>query len=81
MYEHSLSCFKWLEVKKKEKKEGDEENKEDQEDHEETKEEQPEGDEKPINRAFTSILSDDTVELHDGEDVKEQNEVDMSKIF
>lgn len=90
LYEHALSCFKWLEVSKEQKKEEKVEQEEGEEgEHvinpfskyeEETKEEEKaegEGDEKPVNRAFTSILSDDTVELHDGEDVKEQNEVDM----
>ena len=71
LYEHALSCFKWLEIKKEEKKEGDEENKEDEF-------EDPAEAVKPMNKALMSILSDDNVELYDGEDVKDQNEIDMS---
>lgn len=87
LYEHSLSCFKWLEVMKSEKKEGEEVEKvEEEQDHQEIFEEEkheaegeevPAEGEKPINKAFTSILSDENVELHDGDDAKEQNEVDM----
>jgi ribosomal protein L12E/L44/L45/RPP1/RPP2 len=69
LYEHALSCFKWLEIKKEEKKE-DEENKEEEV-------EDPLASLKPMNKALVSILSDDNVELHDGEDIKEQNEIDM----
>jgi len=68
LYEHALSCFKWLEIKKEEKKEGDEETKE---------EEDPLASLKPMNKALVSILSDDNVELHDGEELTEQNEIDM----
>jgi len=67
LYEHALSCFKWLEIKKDEKKENDEE----------SKEEDPLASLKPMNRALASILSDDNVELHDGEELKDSNEVDM----
>jgi len=69
LYEHALSCFKWLEVKKDDKKEEDEETKELEEDPTESL--------KPMNKALMSILSDDNVELHDGKDVTESNEVDM----
>jgi len=89
LYEHALSCFKWLEIKKTEKKkkegeegeEGAEEGEHEMMMEEETKEEEidPETKEpmKPLNKAFTSILNDDTVELHDGEELTESNEIDM----
>jgi ribosomal protein L12E/L44/L45/RPP1/RPP2 len=74
LYEHALSCFKWLEVKKEEKK-----------DEEEKKEEGEEGEVpedhleslKPMNKALYSILSDDNVVLRDGEELTDQNEIDM----
>ena len=76
LYEHSLSCFKWLEIKKDEKKpEGEGEG----EDEETKEEEDPLASLKPMNRALASILSDENVELHDGEELKDQNEIDMSK--
>jgi len=102
LYEHALSCFKWLEIKKTEKKKDEKEDveedeekhekeleigeREDRDDREESKEEEKEEEEidpetgkpmKPLNKAFTSILNDDTVELHDGEELKESNEIDM----
>jgi len=70
LYEHALSCFKWLEIKKDEKKEKEEGD-------EESKEEDPLEGLKPMNRALASILSDENVELHDGAELTDQNEIDM----
>jgi len=65
-YEHALSCFKWLEIKK-----------DDHKNFEEIKEEDPLARLKPLTRALATVLNDDNVELHDGEEITESNEIDM----
>ena len=66
-YEHALSCFKWLEIKK-----------DDHKTFEEIKEDDPLAKLKPMTRALATVLNDDNVELHDGEEVTDSNEIDMS---
>jgi len=68
LYEHALSCFRWLQVKKEEKKEDDDE---------EFKENDPYVNLKPLNRALATVLSDDNVELFDGEDYTDSHDIDM----
>jgi len=72
LYEHALSCFKWLEFKEPEKKEPAEG------EEEENKEEyDPIASLKPINRALVSIITDENIELHDGEEITDATEKDM----
>jgi len=68
LYEHALSCFKWLEFKECEKKEDDEEAKEEYD---------PLATLKPMNKALCSIISDDNIELHDGQEITDSCEKDM----
>jgi tetratricopeptide (TPR) repeat protein len=68
LFEHALSCFKWLEFKETPKKEGDEENKDDMDPIESLK---------PINKALVSIITDENIALHDGDDVTDATEKDM----
>ena len=68
------SCFKWLEFKEPEKKK---ENEGKGEGEEEKKEEDPFAELKPINKALVSIITDDNIELHDGEEITDSCEKDM----
>jgi len=67
LYEHALSCFKWLEIKPEEKKE---------EDDEESKED-PLANLKPMNKALVTVMSDDNVALCDGEELTDEHEIEM----
>jgi tetratricopeptide (TPR) repeat protein len=68
LYEHALSCFKWLEFRETPKKEGEEEK------HDEM---DPIENLKPINRALVSIITDENIVLHDGDDTTDATETDM----
>ena len=66
----ALSCFKWLEFKESQKKETNESK-------EEKKEEDHFTDLKPINKALVSIVTDENIELHDGEEITDACDKDM----
>lgn len=129
LFEHALSCFKWVsfkEVKKDKKKksraakveeendnlsekevdittekEKDDDNSEIKDDFDETQDDEGEGegdaegdadadadgdeddvnddDVKPLNKALITIITDENVELHDGEEITDESERDMRK--
>jgi len=69
LYEHALSCFRWLQVKKEEEKKQDEDDEEFKED--------PYAKLKPLNRALATVLTDDNVELFDGQEYTDSHDIDM----
>ena len=71
------SCFKWLEFKEPEKKKKNEGGEGEGEEEEEKKEEDLFAELKPINKALVSIITDDNIELHDGEEITDSCEKDM----